>query len=132
MPAHRPRSNPTARVPHRPAPTVYPPMKEVGSHQMSSATSPTNSALHAAITRDGFAFVHGRAMRDLLAPYGALADWRVFADSWNQLELDTYMADGGRYRRRRHATYAAPPQAPIVRQPHQPHFQTVEYNPLHG
>ncbi len=74
---------------------------------MSSVTSATNSALHAAIAREGFAFVHGGAMRDLLAPYGPLADWTAFADSWNHLELDTYMADGGRYRRRRHAVYAA-------------------------
>ena len=70
---------------------------------MCSVTSATNSALHAAIAHDGFAFVHGGAMRDLLAPYGPLADWTAFADSWNHLELDTYMADGGRYRRRRHA-----------------------------
>jgi hypothetical protein len=99
---------------------------------MSSATSATSSALHAAIAREGFAFVHGRAMRDLLTPYGTLAEWTGFADSWNHLELDTYMADGGRYRRRRHATYAANPQGPIVRQPHQPHFQAIDYNPLNG
>jgi len=42
------------------------------------------------------------------------------------------MADGGRYRRRRHAVFAAAPGAPIIRQPHQPHYQSVEYNALHG
>ena len=99
---------------------------------MSSVTSATNSSLHAAIRHDGFAFVHGGAMRDLLAPYGPLADWTAFADSWNHLELDTYMADGGRYRRRRHAVYSAGPDAPIVREPHQPHFQAIDYNPLNG
>jgi hypothetical protein len=99
---------------------------------MSSVTSATNSAIHAAITREGFAFVHGRAMRDLVAPYGPLADWTAFADSWNHLELDTHMADGGRYRRRRHAVYAATPDGPIVREKHQPHFQAIDYNPLNG
>ena len=99
---------------------------------MKSVTSATNAAVHAAIGRDGFAFVDGRAMRDLLAPYGPLADWTGFADSWNHLELDTYMADGGRYRRRRHAVYAARPDQPIAREPHQPHFQAIDYNPLNG
>src|SRR5260221_13569189 len=42
------------------------------------------------------------------------------------------MADGGRYRRRRHAVYAVRAEAPIPRQPHQPHYQSVDYNPLHG
>lgn len=99
---------------------------------MGTVTSATSSALHAAIVGEGFAFVHGRAMRDLLAPYGALSDWTVFADSWNRLELDTYMADGGRYRRRRHATYAATTEHAIERQAHQPHFQALDYNPLNG
>jgi hypothetical protein len=97
-----------------------------------TVTSATNSDLHTAIAHDGFAFVHGRAMRDLLAPYGALADWTAFADSWNHLELDMYMADGGRYRRRRHAVYSARPELPIVREKHQPHFQAIDYNPLNG
>src|SRR5262249_13541693 len=44
----------------------------------------------------------------------------------------TYMADGGRYRRRRHAVFADSSDGPIRREPHQPHIQGVEYNPLHG
>src|SRR5437773_10258721 len=99
---------------------------------MDTMTSATSSALHRAIAREGYAFVHGGAMRDLLAPYGPLADWTAFASSWNRLELDTYMADGGRYRRRRHATYSATTDHAIVRQPHQPHFQALDYNPVNG
>ncbi len=52
------------------------------------------------------------------------------------MALDEYMADGGRYRRRRHAVFtAAPdaaPDAAIVREPHQPHFQGRDYNALNG
>jgi len=71
-------------------------------------------------------------MRGLLAPFGSIADWDTFAESWNRLEIDAYMADGGRYRRRRHATYAAPSSGAIDRQPHRPHFQALDYNPLNG
>jgi hypothetical protein len=99
---------------------------------MPAATCSTNNALHAAILGEGFAFVHGTAMRDLLAPYGALSDWLAFAESWNHLELDAYMADGGRYRRRRHAVFAALGGEPVKRMPHQPHFQTLDYNPVNG
>jgi len=99
---------------------------------MSSQTSSTFESLHAAVDTRGFAFVEGAAMRAILEPFGPLTDWDAFADSWNRLELDTYMADGGRYRRRRHATFAAPAKGPITRKPHQPHYQSLDYNPLHG
>ncbi len=88
--------------------------------------------LTAAILRDGYAFLRADAMRDLLAPFGPLSDWAAFADSWNHLERDEYMADGGRYRRRRHAVYGAGRDGRIARAPHQPHYQALEYNPLHG
>jgi hypothetical protein len=99
---------------------------------MPSLTSDTFDALQAALQKGGYAFVAGTSMRDILRPYGSLADWDAFARSWDRLELDTYMADGGRYRRRRDAAFAAPASGVIVRKPHQPHFQSVDYNPLHG
>lgn len=79
---------------------------------------------------DGFAFVDGEAMRALLG--GTPPDWDAFAASWNDLRLDRYMADGGRYRRRRHARFAAAADTDITRKPHGPHYQSVAYNPLHG
>ena len=86
----------------------------------------------ARVARDGFVFVEAGAMQSALAHAGPLADWPAFAASWERLELDTYMADGGRYRRRRHAVYAASAEGPILRRPHQPHFQSRDYNPLNG
>lgn len=85
-----------------------------------------------AIARDGYAFVHAAEMRDQLTRAGALSDWDAFAASWNRLELDHYMADGGRYRRRRHAVYAATSDGAIIRAPHQPHYQSRDYNALNG
>ena len=85
----------------------------------------------ATIARDGYVFVPGAALRDALAAAGSLADWDGFAASWNDLGLDTYMADGGRYRKRRHAVFAAD-AAGIRRKPHQPHYQSRDYNALNG
>jgi hypothetical protein len=91
-----------------------------------------DSPLAVTIRERGYAFVHRAEMRDSLAPFGSLTDWEIFRDSWNHLELDTFMADGGRYRRRRHAVYAAVAGGNIVRQPHQAHYQATDYNPLNG
>ena len=99
---------------------------------MAGVTLSASRELHQTVERNGYAFVEGASMRDFLAPFGSLADWETFAGSWNRLELDTYMADGGRYRRRRHATYAALESGAIDRQPHRPHFQALDYNPLNG
>ena len=97
-----------------------------------SVTCATTATLQAAVLQHGYAFVHGDAMREMLAPFGSLADWEPFSDSWNALELDTYMADGGRYRRRRHAVYEAAGPDDVRRAAHQPHFQPLDYNPLNG
>ncbi|MGH7154241.1 MAG: 2OG-Fe dioxygenase family protein [Acetobacteraceae bacterium] len=89
------------------------------------------SALAAQVRRTGFAFVHGAEMRSLLEERGALSDWDAFAASWSDLGLDTYMADGGRYRKRRHAAFAADARG-LRRKPHQAHYQSRDYNSLNG
>jgi hypothetical protein len=81
---------------------------------------------------EGFAFVRGPEMRTMFAEFGSLADWGEFAANWDDLGLDTYMADGGRYRKRRHAAFGAAAGEPIVRKPHQPHYQSRDYNALNG
>nr|WP_240653226.1 2OG-Fe dioxygenase family protein [Sphingomonas crocodyli] len=58
-------------------------------------------------------------------------DWVEFAASWDRLGEDRYMADGGRYRRRRHASFGAR-GGDVVRKAHQPHYQSRDYNPLNG
>ncbi|GAC1634651.1 MAG: 2OG-Fe dioxygenase family protein [Nevskia sp.] len=86
----------------------------------------------ARMAHDGFAFVQAAAMQSALAAIAAMPDWPAFAASWSDLALDAYMADGGRYRRRRHAVFAVARDGTIARQPHQPHWQSLDYNPLNG
>ena len=86
--------------------------------------------LSARIAREAFAFVPGGEMRPLL---GALDDWDAFAQSWNDMPLDTQLPDGHRYRRRRHATLSAGAGGRECRvEAHQPHYQGLEYNRLVG
>ncbi|WP_036169818.1 2OG-Fe dioxygenase family protein [Massilia sp. 9096] len=51
--------------------------------------------------------------------------------SWDRLELDNYLKDGGRYRRRRHSCFIDRGDA-LEQSPHRAHWQPVEYNALHG
>ena len=83
-----------------------------------------------ALRRSGFAFVQAPAMHAALSGAG-LAGWDAFARSWDDLGTDTYMADGGRYRKRRHAAFRAT-AAGWARKPAQPHYQSRDFNALNG
>ncbi len=84
----------------------------------------------AGLRESGFAFAPADEMRAALGE-AALSDWGGFAGSWDDLGPDLYMADGGRYRRRRHAAFAADVTG-FTRKPDQPHYQSRDYNPLNG
>ena len=95
---------------------------------MTRPESRTVSDLH----DHGFTFVCAADMRRQFAAFGHLSDWAEFSASWGNLGLDRHMADHGRYRRRRHAVFAAAAGTAIQRMPHRAHFQTIDYNPLNG
>lgn len=95
------------------------------------ATLPASPLLDE-VRRDGFAFAPADIMRPLLTSSGGLSDWSDFANSWNQLEPDPYLAAKGRFRRRRHATFSALARGDVTLEPHQPHFQALQYNALQG
>lgn len=78
----------------------------------------------------GYARLRGADTLALLDSPKAV-DWSTFAGSWNHLGQDLYMADGGRYRRRRHATFRVT-DGSAQRMPNQPHYQSRDYNPLNG
>ncbi|PXA88151.1 hypothetical protein DMC47_30685 [Nostoc sp. 3335mG] len=83
------------------------------------------------LVRDfGFARLPAARTFEFLGPIDAGA-WALFLRSWDDLAPDLYMADGGRYRRRRHATFDVA-GGRVLRKPHQPHFQSRDYNPLNG
>ena len=61
----------------------------------------------------------------------SIAELDTLVPSWNRLELDNYLKDGGRYRRRRHSCFIDDGAA-LSQTPHRAHWQPVEYNALHG
>ncbi|MCA0395127.1 MAG: 2OG-Fe dioxygenase family protein [Proteobacteria bacterium] len=60
-----------------------------------------------------------------------LADLQALSADWADLPPDNYLRDGGRYRRRRHACFVAD-DGRLALQPHRAHWQSLDYNALHG
>lgn len=98
-------------------------------HRSSSSTRLLD-AIARDIARDGFAYRTGKEMRAIMRTRG-LETRPAFASSWDDLGIDKYMADGGRYRRRRFGTFKATGRV-VVRKNHQPHYQSRDYNILNG
>lgn len=84
------------------------------------------SGLHA----NGFVRLEAPVTLQLLGDE-AHAGWTGFGALWGDLGNDLYMADGGRYRRRRYAAFSLVGRS-LTRKPHQPHFQSRDYNKLNG
>lgn len=104
---------------------------------MSLDHSPMEPQLNPAevLAKQGYVLLPADAAETLLRGANGYTpdDWRMFQASWDRLELDRYMADGGAYRHRRHGTYSASPSGRAVRQePHQAHYQSLAYNRLNG
>ena len=99
---------------------------------MSVSGTRTTITVEQSIAESGYAFVHAPAMCDALEAIGSLSDWPAFAASWNDLEVDQYLAERDRDRRRRFAVFAIGAGGAIERQPHQPHYQHQDYNRLFG
>jgi hypothetical protein len=82
-----------------------------------------------AMRGDGRAVLSPAGLRALLAARAAELD--ALRPAWDDLPADAYLRDGGRYRRRRHASYVVRGDA-LEPVPHRAHWQPLEYNALHG
>lgn len=74
----------------------------------------------------------------VLAPAGVEAlcgfdpgELDLLRPGWDDLQPDHYLKDGGSYRKRRHSCFVLDRDA-LVQAPHRAHWQSVEYNALHG
>lgn len=86
-------------------------------------------ALTAGLRERGYAVLAPEAAATLCG--GTLAGLEALRPSWDDLRPDTYLRDGGSYRRRRHSCFIA--EAGVLRQvPHRAHWQSQDYNALHG
>ncbi|MFT8717987.1 2OG-Fe dioxygenase family protein [Acetobacter sp.] len=99
-------------------------------HEAPQSLSNDLNRIEAETRQTFFAHITPETMQVLLDNLG-MTDWHGFAESWERLGMDLYMADGGRYRRRRYASFALSDDT-ITRKKHQPHYQSRDYNALNG
>lgn len=85
--------------------------------------------LAATLKEDGYAVLRPTDVRRLAGC--TEPELAQLAASWDHLELDNYLKDAGRYRRRRHACFIQDGHE-LAQAPHRAHWQPVEYNALHG
>ena len=60
-----------------------------------------------------------------------LSSLETLKSDWDDLPLDNFLKDGGRYRRRRHSCFVID-ASNITQVAHRAHYQPLEYNALHG
>lgn len=89
----------------------------------------TSASLLADIRAQGYALLTPQDVASLTGV--TAAQLQALQAAWDDLPPDEYLRDGGRYRARRHASYHY--QAGALQDvPHRAHWQSLEYNALHG
>lgn len=97
------------------------------------ATAPKPAAQ--SMRQDGLSLLQPHELKATLQldQSGWMAGWTHLATSWNRLEPDAYLKDGGHYRKRRHACFIQDTASgELTRTAHRAHWQPVDYNALHG
>jgi len=87
------------------------------------------SELGSVLRQQGYGVLDARSVSALSGcPLDELAALRPL---WAGLPPDTFLKDGGRYRRRRHSCFVVQ-DGQVAQVPHRAHWQPVAYNALHG
>lgn len=109
----------------------------VVSQITSLVSSVTTAWIAKEIQSNSFVSVNGADGLQLLSEHGMLNQdaMEQFLALWDELPIDTFMADGGRYRYRRFMALSAFINAEGMQfeaLPNRPFYQPPEYNPLNG
>lgn len=94
----------------------------------SAPFTPADAVLPALRER-GYAVLAPDSVSELCGEPLAALD--ALKPSWNDLAPDNYLRDGGNYRRRRHSCFVVD-AAGVEQVSHRAHWQSQEYNALHG
>lgn len=106
----------------------------VSSFSTAKAELPAVSLEEAAreLRAHGFAFVAAESVAAAI-PNQDLVGESPLLRSWDHLPIDPHLADGGKYRFRRHASFVQTfSPAALSDVPYRPHWQPKAFNKLHG
>ncbi|MDR6680225.1 2OG-Fe dioxygenase family protein [Pseudomonas oryzihabitans] len=76
---------------------------------------------------------HGNYFDNILEDHSLVSTWSDLANTWNDLPADEFMADGGKYRKRRFSEFRYDVlDGKLNYIPHSPFFQGADINYLNG
>ena len=81
------------------------------------------------LRNDGFAVLSAQHVAQIA--HVDLSQLQNLTQFWDDLPRDPYLRDGGRYRFRRHSSFEIKGES-LTMVPHRAHWQSVNYNALHG
>lgn len=100
---------------------------------MTSASLPPPyihpSQLTAALKKEGYGVLSPADVMTLLQCQPV--ELEALKAGWDDLPPDSFLKDGGRYRRRRHSSFVVE-ESTLKQAPHRAHYQPLAYNALHG
>lgn len=100
----------------------------MSASNLSPLLTPAKDLSHALRT-EGFAVTSAETVAQI--SHVSTSQLQNLSQHWEGLPRDPYLKDGGRYRFRRHASYEIK-QNHLTLVPHRAHWQSVDYNALHG
>lgn len=98
-------------------------MHELTPHYAPLATLPDQMAQQAFSVLDAASVAQWAAC--------SLDELNALSADWNDMPHDQHLKDGGRYRRRRHSSFVHE-SGTLAQVPHRAHWQSLDYNALHG
>jgi hypothetical protein len=97
--------------------------------QILSPQTVSVSELTSTVQRKGYAVLSAAQVADWA---GCTVDaLQALSPHWDHMPPDNYLKDGGRYRRRLHSSFVLD-HGSLAQVPHRAHWQSVDYNALHG
>lgn len=98
-------------------------MHELTPHYAPLANLPDQMAQQAFIVLDAASVAQWAAC--------SMDELNALSADWNDMPHDQHLKDGGRYRRRRHSSFVHE-SGTLAQVPHRAHWQSLDYNALHG
>ena len=97
--------------------------------QILAPQTVTVTELSATVQQKGYGMLNASHVAEWVGC--PLNELQALSPSWDEMPPDNYLKDGGRYRRRLHSSFVFENGAlhPV---PHRAHWQSLDYNALHG
>jgi hypothetical protein len=97
--------------------------------QILAPSTVSVAELHNTVQQKGYGMLNATSVAEWAGC--ELRELQALSPDWDNMPPDNYLKDGGRYRRRRHSSFVFEHNT-LSQVPHRAHWQSLDYNALHG